>query len=158
MSRMIEDILYECLHLMAQGRTVEECLSSFPEQAAELEPLLLMAVSGQRAMGLPQPSTTARAAGRQDMLTALAARRKRRRRLFPLRGWALAATSLIFAVILGSGTVMASFQSVPEETLYPVMRAVEKVQLALSTSPAGQAHTLVRHSDNRALEIERRGG
>jgi hypothetical protein len=32
--------------------------------------------------------------------------------------------------------------------------AVERIQLALSTSPVSQAHTLVRHSDNRLKEIE----
>ena len=124
------------------------------EQAAELEPLLRTAVSGQRAMVIPKPSPTARSAGRQDMLTTPAARRKRPRRLFPIRGWALALVSLVIAVIVSSGTVMASFQSVPEETLYPLKMAVERIQLALSTSPVSQAHTLVRHSDNRLKEIE----
>ncbi|MEE9202936.1 MAG: DUF5667 domain-containing protein [Dehalococcoidia bacterium] len=155
MRHRIEDILDECLGLIAQGQTVEECLSRYPEQAAELEPLLrTAAVMRQQALASPIPSPVARAAGRQVLLTALADRQERRRRFFPLRGWSVAMASLVVALFLGTGTVLASFQAVPEETLYPVKRTVERVQLALSPSPESHARTLVRHSDNRLKEIE----
>lgn len=156
MRHRIEDILDECLALMAQGQGVEECLSRYPEQAGELEPLLrTAAVVRQQALASPQPSPVARAAGRQVLLTALADRQERhRRRFFPRRGWAVALASLVLALFLGTGTVLASFGAVPEETLYPVKRTVERVQLALASSPERQARTLVRHSDNRLKEIE----
>ena len=35
-----EQALQECLELLRQGLTLEECLTRYPEDAAELEPLL----------------------------------------------------------------------------------------------------------------------
>lgn len=154
MSHRIEDILDQCLALIAQGRTVEECLARYPEQARVLEPLLRTAAQGRRALGTPQPSLGARAAGKGRLLTALGARRQPRRSLLPVRGWALGAASLLLALFLGSGTVLASFQSLPEQPLYSVKKAVEQVELALAPSTESQAHTLVRHSEKRLKEIE----
>jgi hypothetical protein len=62
--------------------------------------------------------------------------------------------SLVMALFLGTSTVLASFQAVPEEPLYPVKKAVERVQLALAPTTESRARTLVRHSDNRLKEIE----
>lgn len=43
---MIEQILDECLELIRSNRaTIAECLAKYPEYAAELEPLLEMALS-----------------------------------------------------------------------------------------------------------------
>src|SRR5574339_833490 len=42
MSEAIEEILATCLEQMEAGARLESCLAAFPEQAAELEPLLRM--------------------------------------------------------------------------------------------------------------------
>src|SRR6266508_2445194 len=42
MSEAIEEILAKCLDQMEAGASLESCLADFPEQAAELEPLLQM--------------------------------------------------------------------------------------------------------------------
>lgn len=40
MADKLEQTLEECLELMRQGLTLEECLTRYPEDAGELEPLL----------------------------------------------------------------------------------------------------------------------
>ena len=39
-SNEFENILDDCLERLARGETVEQCLESYPEQAAQLRPLL----------------------------------------------------------------------------------------------------------------------
>jgi len=74
--RQLSDVLDECLALMADGQaTLEECLARYPQHAAELRPLLEVALRINR---LPQPSSspTAFAAGKRRMLRALAERKR----------------------------------------------------------------------------------
>src|SRR3954471_7688755 len=44
-SKRIEDLLQQCLEGYEGGMSAEECLSAFPEQRAELEPLLRQALT-----------------------------------------------------------------------------------------------------------------
>jgi len=74
--RQLSDVLDECLALMADGQaTLEECLARYPQHAAELRPLLEVALRINR---LPQPSSSqsAFAAGKRRMLRALAERKR----------------------------------------------------------------------------------
>jgi len=74
--RQLSDVLDECLALMVDGQaTLEECLARYPQHAAELRPLLEVALRINR---LPQPSSspTAFAAGKRRMLRALAERKR----------------------------------------------------------------------------------
>ena len=55
-----QEIVEECLEFLRQGRSLEECLERHPEEAAELEPILRVAVSvrGDLAAELPLAART----------------------------------------------------------------------------------------------------
>ena len=57
------DALNTCLELLAQGSTVEACLARYPELAAELEPMLHLAMQTQRLGETIQPSPDAQRIG-----------------------------------------------------------------------------------------------
>lgn len=76
MKRDFERILDECLQQLNRGQAdMESCLARYPEQAAALRPLLQTA-SLLRAAPAPRPSPAAKAAGRQQLLLAVARRRQ----------------------------------------------------------------------------------
>ena len=84
----LNDVLNECLTLLERDQvTLEECLARYPQQAADLRPLLEIAHEISR-VARPTPSPAAFAAGKQRMLQALA--EKKRRQPSPLsrrRAW-----------------------------------------------------------------------
>ena len=52
-NKEFNNILDECLErLLVKGETVEQCLASYPQYAAELEPLLQMAVAAKEASAI----------------------------------------------------------------------------------------------------------
>ena len=63
-SSQFDNILDECLErLLTKGETLEQCLESYPKQAAELRPLLETALATKRASTIqPHPEFRARAA------------------------------------------------------------------------------------------------
>ena len=80
MDQDLDHVLDESLTLLREGRaTLEECLARYPEHAAELRPLLGLALQVHR---LPKPTArpAAFAAGKQRMLQALAEKKRRQAR------------------------------------------------------------------------------
>ena len=70
-SREFDNILDECLErLLLKGETVEQCLASYPEQAAELEPLLHTALITKKASAI-EPRHEFRARARYQFDSAL---------------------------------------------------------------------------------------
>lgn len=62
MSDRFEDILNECIDRLLQGESLEQCLQRYPEQAAELKPLLQVALEAQEASAVePRPEFKAKA-------------------------------------------------------------------------------------------------
>lgn len=155
MRQKFEDILDECLSLIAQGKGVEECLALYPAQAKELEPLLRLAQRSGRALGSPQPSSQAVAAGRERLLAALSRQHPPPRTswLFLPRRLMPVLASLLAVAVLGTGTVMAASGSLPGESLYPVKMAAERARFAVTPSAAARARLLVRMADRRVEEI-----
>ena len=45
----LNNILDECLEKVLSGESIEQCLQAYPEQAAELEPLLQTALAVSQA-------------------------------------------------------------------------------------------------------------
>jgi len=77
MRQDLNHALDECLTLLAEKRaTLEECLARYPEHAAELRPLLEMALQLYHTSH-PTSRPTAFAAGKQRMLKALAEKKRR---------------------------------------------------------------------------------
>jgi hypothetical protein len=153
-TKEFENILNECLErLLIKGETLEQCLARYPEQAAELKPLLEMALTAKRASAIqPRPEFKARA--RYQFQAALQGM-KVKRGLFPLAWprWATVVAVAIAVVLASGGTVAASANSMPDQPLYPVKLATEQVRLALTPSDISKAELYAKLVDRRVTEI-----
>ncbi len=154
-----DNILDECLErILTRGETVEQCLESYPEQSAELEPLLQTALLTKRASATkPRPEFRERA--RYQLRSALQEMEEKRERRSFFFGWqprwaTVAIAALVFLLASG-GTVTAANNSMPDEPLYPVKLATETVRLTLTPSALGKAELYVKLVDKRVVEIIR---
>src|SRR3989344_3988498 len=66
---------------------------------------------------------------------------------------AAAALIVILALTIVGGAARASKGSLPGQTLYPVKRAVEKVEVAFTTSDEGKVKILSNHAKRRLAEV-----
>lgn len=156
-SKEFDNILEECLErVLTGGETVEQCLASYPEQAAELEPLLQTALLAKGAVDIkPRPEFRARA--RYQFQSALREMElKRERRFFGGQPrWATVVIAVVVLLVASSSTVMAASNSMPDGPLYPVKLATEAVRVALTPSDLGKAELYVKLADKRVAEIAR---
>jgi hypothetical protein len=154
------DILSECLDRILKGGTVEQCLRDYPEQAAELEPLLRTALHAKIASNV-QPRAEFRARARYEFQSALRDIEMKKSRQNPFLswiwqrqpGWSLAVIAVVVMVLSGGGVVAASSFSMPDDPLYSVKLASEKVQLAVTPSDLGKAELNNKFADRRTEEI-----
>jgi len=159
MNKGFEDILNTCLdRITLKGDTIEQCLESYPEQAVELEPLLRAALSIEEVSSI-EPRPEFRQAAKARLLSALAAKEKKReRRLLPLwswqRRWAVAVAMILALFLAGGGTVMASSDSLPGDRLYPVKMATEKVRAFFTFGDEAKANLHMEFAERRVKEIE----
>jgi hypothetical protein len=177
MTRDFDTVLDEAISRLEAGEAVEDCLTSYPEHARLLEPLLRMAAFSERALTDVEPlSTTASVAGKERLLAAAAQQRllaaatapqvptaperkpvprpRKRFRLFalPARGLAAAALTLLLLVILGGGLTVASADSLPGDLLYPVKLATEQVRLFLTVDAQAKEELLTEFGEERQAE------
>ena len=177
MKRDFESILDECLQQLHSGQAdVETCLARYPEQAAALRPLLQTA-SRLRAAPVPRPSPAAKAAGRQQLLLAVARRRQahaqapfaslrsRGQELAASLSWLLsppkparalvwAVAILLLLVVSGAGVVGVAARSSLDSPLYPVRLVSEQVQLFLTIDAEAKARLQVNLAQQHLAEIE----
>ncbi len=161
-SREFDNILDECLeHLLVKGRTIEQCLQSFPKHADELKPLLEMALATKQ-VSVIQPRSEFRDKARYQLYSALQETEHKRSRSFFSWVWQprwATVVAIILALLLASGgTVAAASGSMPDEPLYPVKLATEQAQLVFTPSALGKAELYAKLADRRMLEIERMAG
>ena len=160
--RSFAEILDECIdRVLARGESIEACVRDFPEHADELREALSAGVAaGQAFAFFPDPDR--KRAARLRLHEAIGRRRGWRSwwRL-PLAGAGgaprLATVALVaLLVVVGSstGTVLAAQDSAPGELLYPVMRASERVQLALTVTDEREANFRARLVERRIRELE----
>jgi len=155
----LENILDECLERLRQGDSVEQCLARHPEQAAELEPLLRVAMATQKASLAVEPRPEFKARTRYQVQALLHDKERKPEPKKPglvswVPKWVVVATSLVLIfLVAGAGTVAASTSSMPDGTLYPVKLATERVRLALSRGNISKARVNVRLADRRIKEI-----
>jgi hypothetical protein len=148
-------ILNECLErLLIKGENIEQCLQSYPEQAAQLKPLLQTAQVAKKALAI-QPRADFRARARYQFHSALQEAISPRSR--PLLGWlprwATVVTLVVGLLLVGGGTVAAAGNSMPDNPLYPVKLATEQVRLILTPSQIGKASLCAELADRRVAEI-----
>lgn len=134
--RAFEIILDECLDAVLSGeRTIAECVALYPDHAAELKPALQVGLLTAR---LKKPELDA---GRIDTLEKRlrgqmpAPRRQPVHASFMPLSRLAAMIAIVFLCALGAGggTVAASANSLPGDTLYGVKRWWESVILALAS-------------------------
>jgi len=153
--REFDNILDECLErLLARGEKLEQCLASYPEQAAELKPLLETALVTKQASAIePRPEFKARA--RYLFHSALQETEPKRRFSFfswwP--SWVTVMAIVLVLVLAGGGTVAAASGSMPDEPLYPVKIASEQTQLIFTLSALSKAELYANLVDKRVSEI-----
>ncbi len=168
-SLRFEEILDHCIvALHEQGRTVEDCLTRYPDWRDELEPLLRLALRLRAARTLQAPPEFRQVAALR-MRNLIAARPRsapmttrpegRTRTWLPLPGLrgpvltAALSALLLLLVLFGSWIVYASPLILPGDTLYPVKTALEAARLALSPDEVGDATLHLAFATRRLDEI-----
>ena len=154
-NKEFDNVLDECLErLLVKGETIEQCLQNYPEQAAELEPLLQTAMAAKEASAV-QPRPEFRAEARYQFHSALSEVASQKSRSFFgwFPRWATVGTLVLGFMLIGSGTVAAAGYSMPDNPLYPVKLATEEVQLTLTPSDLGKAQLYAKLADKRVVEI-----
>jgi len=159
MNKGLDDILDICLdRITLKGDSIEQCLGSYPEQAAELEPLLRASFSVIEASSI-KPRPEFKKAAKHRLLSALEAEeRKRAERRIPFWGWqrrwALALTVILALLLIGGGTVTASADSLPGDALYQVKTTTEKVQGFFTFGDEAKASFHIKLAQRRLHELE----
>ena len=127
-------ILEECVDLIASGETTpEECLSVYPEYAAQLEPVLYTAALLQEGREVtPPPFLRARIRGELNRAMKNDPRKKNRTTVFFWRK-TLNVALVLFALAM-TNTFFAQ-AALPGETLYNWKLASEKLWRAIAVDP-----------------------
>ncbi len=160
MKKNFDDILDICLdRIMVKGDTIEQCLASYPEQAAELEPLLRAALSAVKASSRIESRPEFQRLAKHRLLSAIEEKRKKRvEHRMPLWGWqrrwAVALVAVLVLILAGVGTVTASASSLPGDTLYPVKTATEKVQGFFTFGSEAKANFYMKLAQRRLDELK----
>ncbi len=159
MSKRVEDILDICLDRMTrEGWTLEKCLEAYPEYADQLEPLLRAGASLTQASST-EPRPEYKRALRQRVVASIHSKasdgERRNRRLVWQRGWALAIVAVLIVLVGGAGgTVAASSDSLPGDTLYPVKTATERVQGFFMFGDEAKANFYMKIAERRLHEMQ----
>ena len=160
-----QDIVEECLELLRQGRSPEECLERYPDDAAELEPILRVAASVRSDLAADLP-LAARTRIKDRILSEWDHQHQPRNwnlripslfhnwGLFPRVAFATA--SLVLVLVLGGlGTNTAAANTVPGDILYPVKEFREGVQLWLARSPEDKVEMYTSLVKERVDEVKK---
>jgi hypothetical protein len=160
MKKGLEEILDACLdRIRVNGDTVEQCLGSYPEHEAELEPLLRAALSVTETLSTIKPGPEFERVAKYRLLSALEAKEaKRTEHRMPLWGWqrrwAVVFAVIVVLLLVGSGAITASASSLPGDTLYPVKTATEKVQEFFTRGNEAKASFNIKLAQRRINELE----
>ncbi len=152
MDAQLEVKLIECLDALAQGESIERILARYPQDAAQLRPLL------ETANGLPalrlEPSEAAKMQSRQKFMAQadLLRRTTARKTLgfLPRFATGFIAAALV-AAVLSTGAVAASGSALPGDPLYGLKRTVEDVRLQTAASPT-QRQVLQHEFEQRRVD------
>jgi methionine-rich copper-binding protein CopC len=159
MNRHLEEIFNECIERLRQGDSIENCLLNYPEEAAEIEPLLRTAsnINWRASMVQPRPDFKARARYQfinAQYAEAQAKEAKAHPTLFNLqRAWMPALVMILLLVFSSVGTAAAASNAMPDQPLYSVKLATEQVQLTLAFSDETKANLNAKLVETRSQEI-----
>jgi hypothetical protein len=158
-------VLAACLDELESGRdTLDGCLARHPGLALALGPALraaaavralppmvpgpaFRAVAGARMQKLIQVRQAAAAAQPAPALAPL----PRWRPMWQSLAWRLAAVVVALS-LLGGGVALASSDSLPDQPLYAVKLAAERLQVALAPAAEIRFEILLRQADRRLAD------
>lgn len=147
-----EQILDNCLERLARGETLEACLSQYPQQAAELRPLLAAAEKMETGTQVqPLPAFRLRARGQLIAHMRAHPRRAAKPVFAPLFRLAVGLATLLLAFLV-TGTALAQ-SALPGEALYPWKLTSEQAWLRLSPDPPGAQLALAARRVDEALAV-----
>ncbi len=158
MSKKIEEAFNECFERLLSGESLDSCLSSFPEYAAELDFMLRTAFDVKRKAFPVQPRPEFRYWSRIRMQGIQDADYKKpvshKVSSFNVRrNLAISMAAILVFVLASSGTAAASSEAMPDQPLYEVKMAVEQVQLTFTPSETAKAELFANLAERRAEEI-----
>lgn len=168
--RRFEDILDECIASVTEGRrTVEECLTLYPQWAARLEPLLRLGAEVHDVYAA-QPTATHQAEARGRFLAAVHGQRQpapAHRRPVLAIPWpprlpqrvarpvlAAVATVVLAVVVFPSFLFVTSGDAVPGEWRYPIKRTSERVRFAFVFGEDARRSFRIGLAEERLEELE----
>jgi hypothetical protein len=187
MKQSFEEILAECLEAVTAGRrTVEECLSLYPQWSDRLEPLLRLGLRLGDA-SFPEPDPSFRQAARERFLSATQARAaqpQQPRRLLPAlpalpqwrwhlprvrlafeapSDWRRVATTMTAALLVGffgfsTFVVASSGDSLPGDWRYSVKRLTERTRLAFTFGDDARRDYRISLAEERLHEVQELAG
>jgi len=153
----IEDILDNCLERLFKGESIEDCLRDYPWQASELEPLLKTSLALLQKSAAIQPNPEFKAKVGSQLQGMLRAKREKaeKKAMGPIwrRRWAVAMSTVLVVLLAGIGTVAASADALPDESLYAVKLATEQARIALAFSDTDRVELHIQFAERRATEI-----
>ena len=153
--------LDDCLDLLSQGWSVDDCLVRYPDDAAGLRPLLATAAATRGAFASEAMPSEAQARIQRRVMAEWDRLPPRRASwlswLSPAASprWAGAAAVLLLALAMGSfGTVSVSAGTLPGDALYPVKRFTEETRAWLARSPEAQVSAYSNLVKTRVEELQ----
>ena len=127
-------ILEECVDLIASGESsLEECLSNYPEYAAQLEPILITQLCLQEEGREVVPPPALRARIRAELIKDNSKEKSR----FPVFFWRMALNVSTLVVALVMTNLLFAQEALPGETLYDWKLASESLWRAMAVDPLG---------------------
>jgi hypothetical protein len=146
-----------------EGERLEDCLHDYPKEAEEIKPLVELALGVKNYARGAELSQEFKIKARAEIEEAFRAKQRSRRlmvgrRLKPVLHWA--GVTIGIAVLIASAftggfalSSLASANTMPGDTLYPVKLATEEIRVAFTFSNVGKAELLTQLAETRAEEI-----
>ena len=158
MSYKIEEAFNDCFERLSAGESLDSCLNSYPQYAAELDLMLRTSFDIKRRAYPIQPRpefkywSRVRLHGVRDYVSRQPIQAKPAAFNWR-RTMAISMAAMLVFVIASSGTVAASSEAMPDEPLYGVKIAVEQAQVTFALSDVDRAEVYAHLAEKRAGEI-----
>ena len=144
----LDAILDECLRRMsAEGKSVEQCLASYPEVADQLRPLLEAARRFESVAAI-SPAYGYRATARAKLMVRAEDRRHTPLMLRP--AWQLTVALTAFIIVALFSTTAFAQTALPGQALYDWKLSSEHVWRAVSSDPVGVDLSI---AERRTMEL-----
>ena len=154
--RPFNDILNECYDRMAEGQTLEYCLQIFPDEAAELKPLLEIK-TGFDAFEMVKPDAEFKTRAYYQMRNALDSAWDEAPRRAGFRWQPRLAMTLLsvigLIIVAGGGTIAGAGIAMPDAALYPVKLFAEQARVSLTGDETAKAELYASLTERRVTEI-----